>query len=224
MTKPKPCPFCGGENIELCDTSVFWYRCDDCLGETDSGATADEAVAKWNRRASPPAPAVAVKPWRAAHAASWPECFGLEHDGEFVVHPLAGLSGPTARRIAECLNDYDRQRIRSALVDPAPQPSGNPGEMPAPAAPAWREFNINRSVRVKLTDAGAVELKRQHDELRERFPTLPEWQDPRDADGWYKEQLWLLMRRLGHMHRAGVAPDQMPFAIEIEIPAQGDPA
>ena len=50
----KPCPFCGCEEVEYCNTNEFsyWFRCVDC--GTDSGTyntnSKEEAVAFWNTR------------------------------------------------------------------------------------------------------------------------------------------------------------------------------
>lgn len=82
----------------------------------------------------------------------------------------------------------------------------------------WQPFNINESVRVKLTDEGAAELKRQADELRAVVPNLREWQDPRDAEGWYTAQLWVVMNAFGPMITLGAA---LPFSpvIGFRLPA-----
>ena len=51
MEKLKPCPFCGGKNIRVWNTSTHWVSCDDCLASTACALTEEEAVRYWNRRA-----------------------------------------------------------------------------------------------------------------------------------------------------------------------------
>lgn len=53
MEKLKPCPFCGNKNIEIVDGDAWpWVRCRECLGSTAMENTKEEAIKKWNRRAS----------------------------------------------------------------------------------------------------------------------------------------------------------------------------
>lgn len=72
------------------------------------------------------------------------------------------------------------------------------------------KFNANYYVKVKLTEDGLAELKRQHDELNAyyngRFKefTLPET----DREGYSKFALWDLMQRLGWMMQMGT---KLPF-------------
>lgn len=47
----KPCPFCGGKNMRIWNTSRPWVSCDDCLANTAYGETKEEAIEQWNRRA-----------------------------------------------------------------------------------------------------------------------------------------------------------------------------
>lgn len=79
------------------------------------------------------------------------------------------------------------------------------------------QFNINESVKVKLTDVGLRELQRQHDDLNnliqqnggkgfDEFPYKP------DDEGYYKFQLHSLMHYLGHI----ISP-AMPNALETDI-------
>lgn len=63
------------------------------------------------------------------------------------------------------------------------------------------EFNINHQVKVKLTEAGIAELKRQNDELNKVFPkaNLP-FSVNVDEEGYTSFQMRDLMSRLGvHM-------------------------
>ena len=48
----KPCPFCGGKNMRIWNTSRPWVSCDDCLANTAYGETKEEAIEQWNRRAN----------------------------------------------------------------------------------------------------------------------------------------------------------------------------
>lgn len=53
-----PCPFCGGEAYLSNDAShsrAYFIGCnvDDCFGEIHWGQTKAEAIAAWNRRATP---------------------------------------------------------------------------------------------------------------------------------------------------------------------------
>lgn len=59
-------------------------------------------------------------------------------------------------------------------------------------------FNINHQVKVKLTEAGIAELKRQNDELNKVFPqaNLP-FSVNIDEEGYTSFQMWDLMSRLG---------------------------
>jgi hypothetical protein len=101
--------------------------------------------------ASPPAPAVAFKPlvWRTVDDGRYsggirPGSYRAENysialdaaggyqldDGRFTFMRTTFADLEAAKAAAQA--DYE-QRIRLALVEPAPQLSGNPGEMPAPA-------------------------------------------------------------------------------------------
>ena len=55
MEELRPCPFCGGEHVEVvCQGSrtndPHVVQCDDCDASA-SGMSRDEAIAAWNRRA-----------------------------------------------------------------------------------------------------------------------------------------------------------------------------
>jgi hypothetical protein len=79
-----------------------------------------------------------------------------------------------------------------------------------------KKFNINQYVRVKLTDAGIEELKRQHEELRELVPSIGEFKAKEtDEDGMTRFQLWVLMSQLGHMcTQTGPEPFEMDIIFE----------
>ena len=58
MGELKPCPFCGGENIELeYEEEIIWYRCRDCeaTGPTTTkySGEEDEEYINWNTRKEP---------------------------------------------------------------------------------------------------------------------------------------------------------------------------
>jgi hypothetical protein len=78
-------------------------------------------------------------------------------------------------------------------------------------------FNINDTVRVKLTDFGRQALQRQHVEFwasvgrAEPYPHTP---PKEDAEGWSEWQLHSLMHELGHLSCLG---GPLPFETEIEI-------
>ena len=57
MEELKPCPFCGGNDIQIDKMESFWDKnetswrvlCIDCIAET-AGDTKEQAIAAWNRR------------------------------------------------------------------------------------------------------------------------------------------------------------------------------
>ena len=77
-------------------------------------------------------------------------------------------------------------------------------------------FNLNNEVRVRLTQVGRDELKRQHDELYASLgkPNEPYTPKKEDKDGWSTFQMWYLMNKFGYMLGMGFSS---PFEIEIEI-------
>lgn len=49
----KPCPFCGGNNVELVNGDIsFWINCVDCFTEGPLAEIEEQAKDKWNTRAS----------------------------------------------------------------------------------------------------------------------------------------------------------------------------
>ena len=74
-----------------------------------------------------------------------------------------------------------------------------------------RKFNTNLNVKVKLTEYGLTELKRQHDELNEQLGgKLMSFKDPStDDEGCTTFQLHDLMHRFGHMMHVGNS--RLPF-------------
>ena len=76
-------------------------------------------------------------------------------------------------------------------------------------------FNVNNHVRVRLTDRGIAELRRQHEETRALFATIGPFVPPNtDADGYARFQLWELMSQFGPITSFGGA---LPFETEIII-------
>jgi len=78
-------------------------------------------------------------------------------------------------------------------------------------------FNINEWVKVKLTEAGKHELRRQRQESLGDFPSiLSSWDGipNTDDEGYSKFQMWDLMGRLGHM--CGMA-HELPFETKIVL-------
>lgn len=74
-------------------------------------------------------------------------------------------------------------------------------------------FNVNYNVKVKLTDVGLHELKKQHIELQKYCPSIGDFNPPTiDENGYSTFQLWCLMRKLGHLCRLG---HELPFDTEI---------
>ena len=65
------------------------------------------------------------------------------------------------------------------------------------------KFDINKNVRVKLTDFGRSVHRKNHDDLIDRLPkaaaaNLPYQQPHEDKDGWSEWQLWVLMNEFGY--------------------------
>jgi hypothetical protein len=80
-------------------------------------------------------------------------------------------------------------------------------------------INMNDYVKVKLTELGRQELKKQHDEMNERLISrggMPydTFQIVRDDEGYTMFQLWKLMSHFGHMMYNG---SKMPFEMDIKL-------
>ncbi len=74
-------------------------------------------------------------------------------------------------------------------------------------------FNINDHVRVRLTMTGKLLHRRQHDQLRREFLSLPKYEPPAvDFEGYSRWQLWHLMQCFGAAISLGSEP---PFEMEI---------
>jgi hypothetical protein len=76
--------------------------------------------------------------------------------------------------------------------------------------------NVNTSVRVKLTDWGVSILKGKHDVLMDGLDEeyRSEFELKLDAEGYYRTQLWVLMKEFGPYCGLGMKP---PFLIDIII-------
>jgi hypothetical protein len=81
------------------------------------------------------------------------------------------------------------------------------------------DFNVNETVRVKLTERGLQTLRERHDEIARQYPAFGSFKPPKtDADGWSEFQLWSLMRSLGpHILMGG--PTLFETTIQIGLPA-----
>jgi len=78
------------------------------------------------------------------------------------------------------------------------------------------KFNINQTVRVKLTEHGR-RIHRQFRELNARLPlkgTFKYTPPKEDEEGWSRWQLWELMERFGE--HCGMCKT-LPFETEIEL-------
>lgn len=74
-------------------------------------------------------------------------------------------------------------------------------------------FNINESVRVRLTDVGRAILAQQAEDLRKSFPKLkPYVPKQEDAEGYVRFSMWSLMQELGPYVSMGTP---LPFETEI---------
>ncbi len=78
------------------------------------------------------------------------------------------------------------------------------------------EFNINSTVRVRLTDHGRRLLRIEHEKFwaNTARPDYPYTPPKEDEGGWSEWQLWCLMRELGpHIDFGGL----LPFETVIEL-------
>ena len=79
------------------------------------------------------------------------------------------------------------------------------------------KFNVNETVRVRLTERGRKVLEEEHHALYDRFPLgnrreyIPVTED---EDGWSEWQLWILMSHFGVHTGLGFDPC---FETEIEF-------
>lgn len=79
-----------------------------------------------------------------------------------------------------------------------------------------KTLNINNYVRIKLTKFGFEKLKKNHEDLRKKFPTVGEFTPPKvDEDGFCKMQLWQVMNIFGEDLFSGSI--NLPFETNIQI-------
>lgn len=81
-------------------------------------------------------------------------------------------------------------------------------------------FNVNDTVRVRLTSVGEARHTRNMESLQSQLP----WIDlgdvhPADADGWREFQLWELMQHFGAVMFCGSDAPFVDNVIEIRVPA-----
>ena len=77
------------------------------------------------------------------------------------------------------------------------------------------KFNINDYVKVKLTNRGRDIYYHRNDELN-KIPNVhfePEY--PKESDGWFKEQFWIIMEIFGGKHM--MMGFETPFETDIII-------
>lgn len=78
------------------------------------------------------------------------------------------------------------------------------------------KFNINNTVKVKLTDFGFSILEKEHAELQRQFPSLPDYEPPKvDAERYTEFQMWKLMQIFGPYIVLGMP--LLPFESNILI-------
>lgn len=78
-----------------------------------------------------------------------------------------------------------------------------------------KAFNINSCVKVKLNERGIEILKNAHEELKEKVPSIGEFELPEiDEKGYSEFQLWKFMNKFGPYMGAGIEP---PFDTNIVI-------
>lgn len=81
----------------------------------------------------------------------------------------------------------------------------------------WVAFNINDTVRVKLTKIGHDIHRKKWDEVFAKYGDMYPHRPPKeDKNGWSEWQLWVLMEYFGEHCSIGFDP---PFETTIQIPA-----
>lgn len=80
-----------------------------------------------------------------------------------------------------------------------------------------KTLNVNNYVRIKLTKFGFEKLKKNHEDLRKRYPTIiGEYTPPKvDEDGFCEMQLWEVMNTFGEDLFNGSI--NLPFETNIQI-------
>jgi len=77
------------------------------------------------------------------------------------------------------------------------------------------KFNMNDSVKVKLSDLGISILKTRHEKVRMMFPSAGDFQLKLDEDGYYKTQLHDLFNQFGNYFYMGSIG--LPFETNIVL-------
>lgn len=79
-----------------------------------------------------------------------------------------------------------------------------------------KTLNLNSYVRIKLTEFGLKELKKQHNKLKKKNPSIGKFTPPEtDKDGFCEMQLWVVMNTFGKYLYNG-SPN-IPFELTIQI-------
>jgi len=84
------------------------------------------------------------------------------------------------------------------------------------------KLNMNDNVKVKLTDVGIQEMKKQHDEHNDYLITnggepYGVFQINKDEEGYTKFQMWKLMNTFGHMmHNGSKIPFDMDILLDVD--------
>ena len=66
------------------------------------------------------------------------------------------------------------------------------------------ELNINQTVKVKLSKEALERKRKELDEMNKRFNE--NYELPIDEEGYYKDQLWCIMRDVGDMIVGSYSP------------------
>lgn len=83
----------------------------------------------------------------------------------------------------------------------------------------WVAVNVNKNVRVKLTDRGREIHRQNFDKFLALCPGFPyAYRQPEeDADGWSNWHIWELMSEFGNQMHMGMP---LPFETTIELDTQ----
>ena len=81
------------------------------------------------------------------------------------------------------------------------------------------KFNIDDTIKIKLTEAGRLDLRRRYKELEKRYASLGHFEMPEEDDeGWSKWSLMELILTFGPTTYQGLT---MPFESEVELDILG---
>ena len=81
------------------------------------------------------------------------------------------------------------------------------------------KFNIDDTIKIKLTEAGRLDLRRRYKELEKRYASLGHFEMPEeDGEGWSKWSLMELILTFGPTTYQGLT---MPFESEVELDILG---